>query len=584
MKKVLKFTLSELKELKTRIQTKGLTSSDLDVFEFFVDKTIAQLSQTENRKLQKLLEEIARIEKEGDIIDVDFSSKEDESNPQNETDNSDKDKNSEGGANKETPEGTDNGKPPKKKNHGRLGAKAFSKAKEILHQLKDGIIGKLCKSCHAGPMRKHVNKTVIRVLSQPIFQVELHIIEQAHCKLCGFIERANTPSDLMEGVGTSYIVYSWKACAMLAYLHYYHDLPFNRIDFMQKGWGLPFPDSNQWRVVDDTDKLLVYLFNALEKFAIQNANNLKIDDTNSNVLSLASEIKNEIEECKKNGKNPNSVRSGINATSVYIDTDSGSIVLYYTGRHHAGEILEQLLKFRRDNPEKLIKVSDAASKNFDHSHGDIVDDAVCNAHAFLKFHDVKDIYPDEYAIAARIYNAVFENEEFTKSQKMSRAERLEYHKKHSKPLMHELKDMCEQKIKEKLVEMNSKLWGPITFIINQWKRLILFCEKEGVPLDTNLVEQSLIIPVRYIAASFFYRNENGAEVGDRFMSLIETAKRQEIEPVGYLEYCLENHEDLRRNPEKYFPWSYKNMLINKNDPPGTSPPTKDVKTTHHVDV
>ena len=84
------------------------------------------------------------------------------------------------------------------------------------------------------------------------------------------------------------------------------------------------------------------------------------------------------------------------------------------------------------------------------------------------------------------------------------------------------------KLKAKLVEPNSALWEPLTFIINQWPRLTRFYEEPGVPLDTNLVEQKLIIPVRYLAASFNYQTETGAEVGDRMMSLIATARMRSV--------------------------------------------------------
>ncbi|MBC7532247.1 MAG: hypothetical protein H7318_11760, partial [Oligoflexus sp.] len=116
------------------------------------------------------------------------------------------------------------------------------------------------------------------------------------------------------------------------------------------------------------------------------------------------------------------------------------------------------------------------------------------------------------------------------------------------------------KITSGLVEPRSPLWHPLTFIINQWPRLTQFCKMPGIPLDTNLVEQSLIIPVRYLAASFNYQTAAGAEVGDRYMSLVITAIDNEIEPVAYLTYCLENHEDLAKRPEFYLPWSYRDQM------------------------
>ncbi len=106
--------------------------------------------------------------------------------------------------------------------------------------------------------------------------------------------------------------------------------------------------------------------------------------------------------------------------------------------------------------------------------------------------------------------------------------------------MEKLRAMCVELIAQKLVEPNSALWEPVSFVINQWPRLTKFYEKPGVPLHTNLVEQILITPVRYLAGSFNYQTANGAEVGDRHMSLIASAKANDAEPVAYLDYCLRN--------------------------------------------
>ena len=137
--------------------------------------------------------------------------------------------------------------------------------------------------------------------------------------------------------------------------------------------------------------------------------------------------------------------------------------------------------------------------------------------------------------------------------------------------MEELKAMCEDKIKSKLVEPRSLLWEPLSFIINQWSRLTKFYQEPGVPLDTNLVEQALIIPVRYLAGSFNYKNQTGAEVGDRHMSLVATARANDVEPVAYLTHCLRNHKDLAQRPEHYLPWVYRQRLRERDKLPGLEP-------------
>jgi hypothetical protein len=220
-------------------------------------------------------------------------------------------------------------------------------------------------------------------------------------------------------------------------------------------------------------------------------------------------------------------------------------------------MLDRLLKYRQNLEEKLVKVSDGATKNFSHQHADILIEGTCNAHAFLKFHAIKHQYPAEYAIAAEVYHQVFENDDKAKAQGLTAKERMDYHRVHSQPLMEKLKAMCEEKITSGYVEPNSKLWEPLRFIINQWTRLTQFYREPGVPLDTNLVEQTLIVVTRYLAGSFNYQTVNGAEVGDQHMSLIASARANGLEPVSYLTDCLRHHEDLAKRPEYYLPWVYR---------------------------
>lgn len=59
---------------------------------------------------------------------------------------------------------------------------------------------------------------------------------------------------------------------------------------------------------------------------------------------------------------------------------------------------------------------------------------------------------------------------------------------------------------------------------------------------------------------------SGSELGDLHMSLIATANGNGVEPVAYLTERLENHEDLARRPEYYFPWVYRARLDAREAP------------------
>ena len=454
------------------------------------------------------------------------------------------------------------------KNHGRNGVAAYTNAKHIVHALMLGVLGALCE-CGKACMTKYREKVTIRVIGQPLFGVELHHFEQARCRMCGKIIRAAGPATVMDGIGTNYVVYDWSACAMLIVMHYFGGAPFKRLESLHAGWGIPFADANQWTAVDQCDDLLRPLYKALEIYGMRAATSLRIDDTGSMVISIMRQIKAETAALELLGERTDDVRTGINATGVYLETPSGTVILFFTGLHHAGEILDLLLKHRQVEGPKLVKVTDGASKNFNPLHKDRLIEGICNAHAYLKFYGVKGQYPTEYAVAGEVYGKVYANDDITKARRMTPQQRLAFHKKNSLPLMEKLKEMCAALVTSRLAEPNSKLWEPVTFVINQWPRLTKFCEEPGVPLDSNLVEQILITPVRYLAGSFNYKNLNGAEVGDHHMSLIASARANDAEPVAYVDYCLRNHEDLKKRPEYYFPWAYRDRMQEQAKPPDT---------------
>jgi hypothetical protein len=355
---------------------------------------------------------------------------------------------------------------------------------------------------------------------------------------------------------------------MLTVMHYFGGAPFKRLESLHQGWGVPFADANQWRVVDESHDRLLPLHRAIERYGVQKATSLRIDDTGSMVIAIQQEIQAEIAALEAIGESTNDVRTGINATGVYLETGRETIILFYTGRHHAGEIVDRLLRHRGvTSNAKLVKVTDGATKNFDHEHADKLIEATCNAHAMLKFRDIKDKYPGEYTVAGEVYKAVFDRDDKAKELGLGPVDRMLYHRQHSLPEMQKLRAMCEEKVKSKLVEPRSPLWEPLTFIINQWSRLVRFCHEPGVPLDSNLVEQALIIPVRYLAGSFNYQTDNGATVGDCLMSMIATARANKVEPVAFLTDCLRNHEDLAKRPEYYLPWVWRERGENAGSPP-----------------
>lgn len=577
-------TLTELRTVARRADRRALEEADWPVVNALLSKEIARAE----RRLGKMLAKLARTqapadEVAGSVLDAESTvadAEEDQdgdggSSGSGEAGETARDVSSSNGAQNvnDCPSGDSE---PRRKGHGRNGAGAYVHATHCFHGLMAGIIGTLCAACGVGRMSRYRDKLIVVVKGQPLFGAELHHFEQARCRLCGALLRAEgTAAVTGGGLGSGYITYDWSACAMLLVMHYFAGMPFKRLESLQAGWGVPMPDANQWTLADASADLLFPLYKALEKHGVRHATALRIDDTGSMVIEVRREIRGELAALEALGESTRDVRTAINATGVYLETEQGKVLLFFTGRHHAGEVVDRILKHRhaaQHNENKLVKVSDAASKNFSHAHHDELEEAVCNAHAYLKFRAVKDRHPEEHNLAGDVYKKVFDHDDVAAAERMSPHERMLYHRQHSLPEMKRLKKMCHEKLESKLVEPNSPLWEPLTFILNQWERLTRFCEVPSVPLDTNVVEQMLIIPVRYLAGSFNYKTQNGADVGDRHMSLIATANANGVEPVAYLTECLDNHEDLATRPEYYLPWVYRARLGACEEPSQTGSP------------
>jgi len=60
--------------------------------------------------------------------------------------------------------------------------------------------------------------------------------------------------------------------------------------------------------------------------------------------------------------------------------------------------------------------------------------------------------------------------------------------------------------------------------------------------------------------SLFYKTETGAYVGDLFMSIIHTCSLCKANPFQYLKALQENSSLITKNPEKWMPWNFQEML------------------------
>ena len=151
---------------------------------------------------------------------------------------------------------------------------------------------------------------------------------------------------------------------------------------------------------------------------------------------------------------------------------------------------------------------------------------------------------------------VYKHEAQTRREAMSDEQKLRFHQQHSGPLMDGLKLWMEEKLEGRHVEPNSSLGEAIAYVLKRWERLTLFLRKPGAPLDNKICERILKTSIRHRNNSLFYKTENGAHVGDLFMSLIHTCRLARANPFDYLSTLRRHIRHVREDPAAWLPWNY----------------------------
>jgi len=80
------------------------------------------------------------------------------------------------------------------------------------------------------------------------------------------------------------------------------------------------------------------------------------------------------------------------------------------------------------------------------------------------------------------------------------------------------------------------------------------------PPDNNIFERALKKAILHRKNSLFYKNRNGAQMGDLFMSLIHTAELCGANAFDYLTELQRHADPLKQNPSEWMPWNYRETL------------------------
>ena len=371
-------------------------------------------------------------------------------------------------------------------------------------------------------------------------------LERLRCNLCGEVFTARAP----EGIGEK--KYDETAASMIALLKYGSGLPFNRLERLEGSLGIPLPAATQWDVVNEAAGVIWPVYGEIIRQAAQ-GEVLHNDDTTAKILELMGKRRE-----KFLAGESDTDRTGIFTSGIVSVSEGRKIALFFTGRKHAGENLEKVLAERASEHAPPIQMCDALSRNLSGDFNTLV--ANCVAHARRQFVDVAENFPEECRHIIETLRDVYKNDAEAKELKLSPQERLRLHREQSRRLMVELRLWFRTELKARRIEPNSGLGKAISYMKKHWSRLTLFYRKAGAPLDNNVAERALKKAILHRKNSMFFKTENGARVGDLYMSVIYTAEFCGANPFDYLNELQRHAAELSENPADWMPWNYRETL------------------------
>lgn len=438
----------------------------------------------------------------------------------------------------------------KRKGHGKNGADTYTGAETVEVPHASLQSGDPCPevNCKGKVYRLADPAVLVRIVGRAPLGGTIYKLERLRCNLCLKVHTAAPP----EGVGRN--KYDESSAAMIALLKYGSGLPFNRLERLEWNLGIPLPAATQWDIVRDVTRLLDPVYRALIRAAAQ-GEVLHNDDTPAKILALMGEQR---EKAIAKGDIASGERTGIQTSGIVSRLGDLKIALFFTGRRHAGENLEAVLKERAAELQKAIQMCDALASNLPGDLKVIV--ANCMAHARRQFVDVAPSFPEECRFVLDRLGEVYKNDALTRDQKMSPEERMRFHRERSWPLVKALRRWLRRQLQERMVEPNSGLGQAITYMLRHWKKLTMFLREPGAPLDNNICERALKKAIIHRKNSLFFKTENGARVGDLFMSLIHTCELQGENAFEYLVALQKHAKDLEAQPAAWMPWNYRERL------------------------
>ena len=436
------------------------------------------------------------------------------------------------------------------------------------HLMQDQHKGDACPECSCGKLYKFDPAQLLRITGQAPYEATQHISERLRCNACLHVYTAPLPESVLED-GDANQKYGYSARSLMVIDKFYTGTPYYHQSNLADMFGYAISASTIFDQCEHVCNDVMPVYFTMQSMA-SNSDSFLIDDTHHRILDQKPQMLEVIAKPEAHTKEDNqenkesqksTLRKGVFCSGLIAQClDDHDIILFETSLGHAGEHLHSLLKKRDHTLTKPLLMCDALSRNTV-THYDL-ELSYCNAHARRKFYDVEHLQPTEIEWLLHEYAGIWTNEHTIQEKNMSDAERLEYHRKNSLPLMQNIQQWAQNHKDRDDFEEHSAFGKAINYFLKHYTELSKFCSIKGALIDNNRMEEKLKMVIRGRKTAHFYKTAVGASVANVLISIMATCDQARVNVYDYL-IALQRHRALvKENPSQWMPWNFQATIEN----------------------
>ena len=420
-------------------------------------------------------------------------------------------------------------------NHGNIGAAEYTGCIDVdlLHPILKP--GSPCPDCAAlntkGTLSCDTSQVLVRLIGGPLITGTRYIVTCLKCNTCDTRYKAPVPAEIKNAPK-----YDISCATALAISRYSMGVPMYRTEQHQDMHGIPMKDATQWDLLKKLHEIAAPVYDQALIEQGANGDLIIYDDTPARILE-------------------NQANQVATHTTAFISVhDEHRTHLFFTGRNHAGNNADTILS-KRTNEKQVIAMMDASPSNIPKKLDPELSArfilCYCLTHGRRKFFEIFNFFDKECDFVLGIIGLVYKNDAHCKKERYTPEQRLRYHQEHSRPAMESLYLWLNNQLTFELNEPNSGLGSAVRYMLRHWIPLTTFLRVAGAPLDSSWAERTIKIAIRHRRNSLFYKTRNGAAVGDCLMSLIYTARQNNINPHDYLNALQRYGPQVKVNPSQW---------------------------------